>query len=107
MKQKFSKSLETIAGETTNDNKLPKTKARMKKQTQEQIMDEYKDYRKKPGKQIWSCIPRQQNRRAKTLRRIIIMLLMLLQWDHSALNKITAAAILFWWPKRSLNIQTK
>ena len=39
MEQKISKGLGTIVGEATNGDKIPKTKVRMEKQAQEQIMD--------------------------------------------------------------------
>ena len=93
--QKFTTDLKTIATETSNDEKLLKTLVCLERRTLDQIPDEYKPYKKQLSLRFGVVFYEDRIIIPKALRYTIIMLL---HKGHAAINKMMAAAKLFWWP---------
>ena len=104
VEQKFATDLKTIAGETTNDEKLLKTLECIERKTMEQIPEEYKVYPKHLSTRFGVVFYDDKIIITQTLRRTIITLL---HNGHLANNKMSAAAKPFWWPKLTKEIQNK
>ena len=104
VEQKFATDLKTIAGETTNDEKLLKTLVCIERKTMEQIPEEYKGYTKRSSTRFGVVFYDDKIIIPQSLRRTIITLL---HKGHSAINKMSAAAKPFWWPKLTKEIQNK
>ena len=102
--QNFATDLKTIAGETTNDEKLLKTLVCIEQKTMEQIPEEYKGYTKHLSTRFGVVFYDDKIIIPQTLRRTIITLL---HKGHAAINKMSAAAKPFWWPKLKKEIQNK
>ena len=96
--------MRTIAGETTNDEKLLKTLVCIERKTMEQIPDEYKGYTKHLSTRFDVLYYDDKTIIPQTLRRTIITLL---HKRHPEINKMSAAAKPFWWPKLTKEIQNK
>ena len=97
VEQKFATDLKTIAGETTNDEKLLKTLVCIERKTMEQIPEEYKGYKKHLSTRFGVVFYDDK----------IIIPQTLLHKGHPAINKMSAAAKPFWWPKLTKEIQNK
>ena len=93
VEQKFATDLKTIAGETTNDEKLLKTLVCIERITMEQIPEEYKGYTKYLSTRFSVVFYDDKIVIPQTLRRTIITLL---HKGHPAINKMSAAAKPFW-----------
>ena len=104
VEQKFATDLKTIAWETTNDEKLLKTLVCIEQKTMEQIPEEYKGYTKHLSTRFGVVFYDDKIIIPQTLRRTIITLL---HRGHPAINKISAEAMPFWWPKITKEIQNK
>ena len=96
--QKFATDLRTIAiaKETTDDEKLLKTLVCLERSTLEQIPEEYKTYQRHLSTRFGVVFYDDRIIIPKSLRTTIIMLL---HKGHAAINKMTAAAKPFWWPR--------
>ena len=104
VEQNFATDLKTIAGETTNDEKLLKTLVCIERKTMEQIPEEYKGYTKHLSTRSGVVFYDDKIIIPQTLRRTIITLL---HKGHPAINKMSATAKPFWWPKLTKEIQNK
>ena len=104
VEQKFATDLKTIAGETTNDEKLLKTLVCIERKTLEQMPEEYKEYKNHLSTRFGVVLYDDKIIIPQALRRTIITLL---HKGHPAINKISAAAKPFWWPKLTKEIQNK
>ena len=104
VEQKFATDLKTIAGETTNDEKLVKTLVCIERKTMEQIPEEYRGYTKHLSTRFGVVFHDDTIIIPQTLRRTIITLL---HKGHPAINKMSAAAKPFWWPKLTKETQNK
>ena len=102
--QKFSTNLRTNAKETTNDEKLLKTLVCFERRTLEQSPDQYKSYQKQLSTRFGVVFYDDRIVITKSLRTTLIMLL---HKGHAAINKMTAAAKPFWWPRLVWDIQQK
>ena len=102
--QKFATDLRTIAKETTDDEKLLKTLVCIERRTLEQIPEEYKAYQRQLSTRFGVVFYDDRIIIPKSLRTTIIMLL---HKGHAAINKMTAAAKPFWWPRLIRDIQQK
>ena len=102
--QKFTTDLRTSAKKTTNDEKLLKTKVCLERRTLGQIPEEYKSYQKQLSTKFGVVFYDDRIIIPKSLRTTIIMLL---HKGHAAINKMTAAAKPFWWPRLVRDIQQK
>ena len=102
--QKFATGLKTVAGETTNEEKLFKTVVCIERNTMEQIPEEYKGYTKHLSTRFSVVFYDDKIIIPQTLRRTIITLP---HKGHPAINKMSAAAKPFWWPKLTKQIQNK
>ena len=102
--QKFATDLRTIAKETTDDEKLLKTLVCLERRTLEQIPREYKAYQRQLSTRFGVVFYDDRIIIPKSLRTTIIMLL---HKGHAAINKMTAAAKPFWWPRLIRDIQQK
>ena len=103
--QNITTDLKTIAIETTNDEKLLKTLVCLERRTSEQLPDEYKPYQKQLSTSFGVVFYEERIEIPKrSLRTTIIMLL---HKGHAAINTMTAAAKLFWWPQITRDIQQK
>ena len=91
-------------GETTNDEKLLKTSVSLERQTPEQITDEYKEYHKHLSTRFGIVFYDDKNVIPQALRGTVITLI---HKGHPAINKLSAAAKPFWWPKLTKEIQAK
>ena len=104
VEQKFATDLKTIAGETTNDEKLLKTLVCIEGKTLEQMPEEYKEYKNHLSTRFGVVFYDDKIFIPQALRRTIITLL---HKGHPAINKMSAAARPFWWPKLTKEIQNK
>ena len=104
VEQKFATDLKTIAGETTNDEKLLKTLVCLERKAYEQIPEEYREYKKNLSTRFGVVFYDDKIIISKSLRQTVIILL---HKGHPAINKMSAAARPFWWPKITKDIQTK
>ena len=104
MKQEIAADLKTIAGETTNDEKLLKTLVCIERKTIEQIPEEFKGYTKHLSTRFGVVFYDDKLIIPQALRRTIITLR---HKRHPAINKMSAAAKPFWWPKLTKEIQNK
>ena len=104
VEQKFATDLKTIAGETTNDEKLLKTFVCIERKTLEQMPEEYKEYKNHLSTRFRVVFYDNKIIIPQALRRTIITLL---HKGHPAINKMSAAAKPFWWPKLTKEIQNK
>ena len=102
--QKFAIDLRTFAKETTNDEKLLSTLVCLERRTMEQIPEENKSYQKQLSTRFCVVFYDNQIIIPKSLRTTIIMVL---HKGHAAINKMTAAAKPFWWPRLVRDIQQK
>ena len=100
--QKYATDLRTIAKETTDDEKLLKALVCLERRTLEQIPEEYKAYQRLLSTRFGVVFYDDRIIIPKSLRTTIIMLL---HKRHAAINKMTAAAKLFWWPRLIRDIQ--
>ena len=96
--QKFTTDLKTIATEATNDETILKTLVCLERRTSEQVPDEYKPYQKQLSTRFVVVFYEDP---PKTT------IIMLLHKGHAAINKMTAAAKPFWWPRITRDIQQK
>ena len=94
--QKFARDLRTIAMETTNDDKLLKILVCLETKTITQIPEEYKQYTINLSKRFEVMFNDDKIITPKNLRTTVITLL---HKCHTAINKMTYAAKLFWRPK--------
>ena len=101
---KCTTDLQTIATETSNDKKLLKKLVCLERRTLEQIHDQYKPYQKQLTTRFGVVFYDDRIISPKALRATIIMLL---HKVHVTINKMTAAAKPFWWPRISRDIQQK
>ena len=104
VEQKFATDLKTIAGETTNDEKLLKTLVCIERKTLEQMPEEFKEYKNHLSTTFGVVFYDDKIIIPQALRRTIITLL---HKRHPAINKMSAAAKPFWWPKLTKKIQNK
>ena len=104
VEQKFATDLKTIAGETTNDEKLLKTLVCLERRTYEQRPEEYREYKKNLSTRFGVVFYDDKIIIPKSLRQTVIILL---HKGHPAINKMSAAARPFWWPKITKDIQAK
>ena len=105
VEQKFATDLKTIAGETTNDEKLLKTLACIERKTLEQMPEEYRqEYKNHLSTRFGVVFYDDKIILPQALRRTIITLL---HKGHPVINKMSAAAKPFWWPKLTKEIQNK
>ena len=88
--------------ETTNDATLLKTLVCLERQQHEQIPDEYLPHKRKLSTRFGLVLIEDKIIVPKNLRTTIISLL---HKGHPAINKMTAAARHFWWPKMTEAIQ--
>ena len=102
--QKFATDLRTNAKETTNDEKLLKILVCLERRTLEQLPEEYKAYQRQLSTRFGVVFYDDRIIIPKSLRTTIIMLL---HKGHAAINKMTAAAKPFWWPRLVRDIQQK
>ena len=100
----FSTDLQLLMNETTNDPTLLKTLVCLERQQHEQIPDEYLPHKKKLSTRFGLVFIEDKIFVHKNLRTTIISLL---HKGHPAINKMTAAARHFWWPKMTEAIQKK
>ena len=92
------------SGETSNDEKVLKTLVSLERKTFEQIPEEYKEYKKHLSTRFGVVFYDDKIIIPKALRRTIITLL---HKGHPAINKMSAAAKPFWWPKLTKEVQNK
>ena len=102
--QKFTTDLEIIATETTNDKNLLRTLVCLERRTLEQIPDEYKPYQKQLSTIFGVVFYDNRIIIPKALRTTIILLI---HKGHAVINKMTAAAKPFWWPRITRDILQK
>ena len=100
----FSTDLQLLMNETTNDPTLLKTLVCLERQQHEQIPDEYLPHKKKLSTRFGLVFIEDKIFVHKNLRTTIVSLL---HKGHPAINKMTAAARHFWWPKMTEAIQKK
>ena len=102
----FSTDLQLLMNETTNDPTLLKILACLerKRQQHDQISDEYLPHKKRLSSRFGLVFIEDKIIVPKNLRTTIISLL---HKGHPAINKLTAAARHFWWPKMTEAIQKK
>ena len=100
----FSTDLQLLMNETTNDPTLLKTLVCLERQQHEQIPDEYLPHKKKLSTRFGLVFIEDKIIVPKNLRTTIISLL---HKGHPAINKMTAAARHFYWPKMTEAIQKK
>ena len=89
VEQKFATDLKTIAGETTNDEKLLKTLVCIEQKTLEQMPEEYKEYKNHLSTRFGVVFYDDKIIIPQALRRTIITLL---HKGHPAINKMSAVA---------------
>ena len=87
--------MRTIADETTNDEKLLKTLV---------YLEEYNQYKYNFSTKFGIVFYDNKIVIPKPLRQTVIKLL---HKGHPAINKMNHAALLFWWPKLTKDIQSK
>ena len=101
VEQKVTADQKTIAAETVDDENFLKTLVCLERNTQEHRKNtNHSKSTSQPDLVFYDdriVIP-------KALRRTIIMLQ---HKGHAAINKMTSAAKLFWWPKLQKDIQQK
>ena len=102
--QKVTMDLRTIAKERTNDEKLLKMLVCLERRTLEQIPDVYKSYQKQLSTRFGVLFYDARIFIPKSFRTTFIMLL---HNGHAVINKMTAAAKPFWWPRLVRDIQQK
>ena len=102
--QKFTTDLETLAGEATNDEKLLKTLVYIERRTFDQIPEEYREHKKHLSTRFGVVFYDDKKNFPQALRRTIITLL---HKEHTEINKMSAAAKPFWWPKLTKEMQNK
>ena len=100
----FSTDLQLLMNETTNDPTLLKTLVCLERQQHDQIPDEYLPHKKKLLSRFGLVFIEDKIIVPKNLRTTIISLL---HKGHPAINKMTAAARRFLWPKMTEAIQKK
>ena len=104
LEQKFATDFKTNAGETTNDKKLLKTIVCIERKTIEQIPEEYERHTKQLSTRFGVVFYDDKIIILQALRRTTIILL---HKRHPAINKMSAAAKPFWWPRLTKEIQNK
>ena len=97
----FSTDLQLLMSETTNDPTLLKTRVCLERQQHYQIPDEYLPQNKLSSRSGLVCI----EDKIKVPKILRTMTFSLLHKGHPAINKMTAAARHFWWPKMTEAIQ--
>ena len=103
VEQKFTR-LKNNNGENTNGEKLLKPQVCLERQTPEQIPDEYKEHHKHLFTRFGIVFYDDKIIIPQALRRTVITLL---HRGHPAINKMSAAAKPFWWPKLTKEILAK
>ena len=93
LEQKISTDLRTIAHETTNDQKLLKTLVCLERRNVEEILDKYKDHKKKPSTRFGVVFYDDKTVVPKLLRQKVIVLL---HKGNPAIKKMNHAARPLW-----------
>ena len=100
----YSTDLQLLMTETTNDKSLLKTLVCLERQQHELTPEEYLSYRRKLSSRFGLVFMEDKIVVPKNLRTTVINLL---HKGHPAINKMTLAARLFWWPRITEAIQKK
>ena len=100
----FSTNLNLLMTETTNDDKLLKTLVALERKQHSLIPEEYQHYRRKLSTRYGLVFYEDRVVVPATLRTTVITLL---HKGHSAINKMSHAAITFWWPKLTEALERK